>query len=281
MAMARTMMLHAAIYWPNSADATLWPMAVSHAVFLYNHMPIETTGISPNDLFMKTRWAQSKLHDIHVWGCPVYVLDSTIADGKKIPKWKPRSECAIYMGLSPKHTSQVPLVLNQRTPDGEVKKHKARHCCRGDLEETYDETYAPVVAWSTVRFFLVLSISFGWHTCSVDFSNAFVQATLDKKVWIHLPRGFTSTQGRNTCLRLKKSLYGLSVAPRLWYHHLMVETKRLGSLSPFQVWNDDSPLRWRCWNRCEDVEKLALRPTFPWIRIDPGRILFQISWNQV
>ena len=115
MAMARTMMLHAAIHWPDSADPTLWPMAVTHAAFLFNHVPNETTGISPNDLFTKTRWAQSKFHDIHVWGCPVYVLNSTIADGKKIPKWKPRSERTVYMGLSPKHTSQVPLVLNQRT----------------------------------------------------------------------------------------------------------------------------------------------------------------------
>jgi hypothetical protein len=34
----------------------------------------------------------------------------------KITKWKPRSKRTIYsMGLSPKHTSQVPLVLNQQT----------------------------------------------------------------------------------------------------------------------------------------------------------------------
>ena len=116
----------------------------------------------------------------------------------------------------------------KRTPDGEVKKYKARYCCRGDLEETSEETYAPVVAWSSVRLFLVLSITLGWQTCSIDFSNAFVQATLNKSVWIHLPRGFVSKQGRNTCLRLNKSLYGLSVAPRLWFKHLMAEMLRLG-----------------------------------------------------
>jgi hypothetical protein len=51
MVMACTMMLHAVIHWPDSADPTLWPMAVAYAVFLYNHVPNETTGISPNDLF--------------------------------------------------------------------------------------------------------------------------------------------------------------------------------------------------------------------------------------
>jgi hypothetical protein len=39
-------------------------------------------------------------------------------------------------------------------------------------------------------------------------------------VWIHLPRGFQSSCGPNTCLKLKKSLYGLSIAPKLWYETL-------------------------------------------------------------
>jgi hypothetical protein len=113
--MAHTMMLHAAIHWPDATDATQWPMAVMHATYLYNHMPCLETGIPPVNLFTKTRWEQKKFHDCHVWGCPVYVLDKTLGDGKKIPKWKPRSKRAIYMGNSPKHSSTVPLVLNPET----------------------------------------------------------------------------------------------------------------------------------------------------------------------
>ena len=55
MAIARTMMLHLAVYWPDVADATLWPHAVQHAVFLHNHVPDPTTGLAPIDLFTKTR----------------------------------------------------------------------------------------------------------------------------------------------------------------------------------------------------------------------------------
>ena len=108
----------------------------------------------------------------------------------------------------------------KRTPDGTISKYKARYCVRGDLQETVQETFAPVVAWSTVRLFLVLSLTLEWKTCTIDFSSAFVQAPLTDPVWIHLPRGFHSGQGHNTCLQLLKSLYGLSVAPRLWYQHL-------------------------------------------------------------
>ena len=44
-----------------------------------------------------------------------------------------------------------------------------------------------------------------------------------------MPRGFRSSKGGSTCLRLKKSLYGLRTAPRLWHKHLRVALlKELG-----------------------------------------------------
>ena len=67
-AIARTMMLNAAIYWPSIADATLWPLAINHAVFLVNHVPDRRTGLCPRwhlHQASKTRWeakAQQSLH---------------------------------------------------------------------------------------------------------------------------------------------------------------------------------------------------------------------------
>ena len=113
--MARTSMLHAAIHWPDVADPALWPMAVAHAVFLYNHMPNPKTGLSPHDVFSRTRWPQRKFHDLHVWGAPCYTLEKALADGKKLPRWTTRSERMIYMGLSSKHATSIPLVLNPET----------------------------------------------------------------------------------------------------------------------------------------------------------------------
>jgi len=131
----------------------------------------------------------------------------------------------------------------KRKPDGEIKKFKSRYCCRGDLEEGSFDTYAPVVAFSTVRLFLVLSLLLQWPTCSIDFSNAFVQATLDKPVWIHLPRGFHSSLPGKSCLRLIKSLYGLSVAPRLWFQLLFKALKAMGfkqsSMDPCLLYTSD------------------------------------------
>ena len=66
MSMARTIMLHSAIHWPDMADPALWPMAVHHATFLFNHIPDHKTGFSPFDLFSRSKWPLQNLHDLHV-----------------------------------------------------------------------------------------------------------------------------------------------------------------------------------------------------------------------
>jgi Reverse transcriptase (RNA-dependent DNA polymerase) len=108
----------------------------------------------------------------------------------------------------------------KRTPDGIVKKLKARYCVRGDLQGPVEDTFAPVVMWSTIRLLLFFVLTLGLKTRCIDFSNAFVQAKVDDPIYIHLPRGFHSSADSNTCLRLEKSLYGIAQAPRLWFDHL-------------------------------------------------------------
>ena len=112
MAIPQTMILHAAIHWPAIADASLWPLAINHAVFLVNHVPDPRTGLCPADVFTKTRWEQRKLNNLHAWGCPVYVLDKMISDGKKLPGWTQRSTRMINMGFPLKHAISVPIALN-------------------------------------------------------------------------------------------------------------------------------------------------------------------------
>jgi len=113
--MARVMMLHASIRWPETADATLWPMAVDYAAHVYNHVPGIRTGQSPMDIFTGSLVPRHGLKDLHVWGCPSYVLDPKMQNGMKLPRWEPRSRRALFVGMSPNHSSNVPLVLKLKT----------------------------------------------------------------------------------------------------------------------------------------------------------------------
>ena len=49
------------------------------------------------------------------WGCPAYVLDPKLQDGKKLPKWDPRTRQGQYLYRSPKHASSVRLIRNLNT----------------------------------------------------------------------------------------------------------------------------------------------------------------------
>ena len=90
-------------------------MAVSHTVYLWNHVPDPKTELCPSNIFTCTCFEQSKLLDLHVFGCPVYVLEKSIADGKNLKRWKLHSHRCMYLGVSRKHASTVPLVLNPST----------------------------------------------------------------------------------------------------------------------------------------------------------------------
>ena len=49
--MACTLLIHAAMRSPGgNITADLWPMAMDHAVWMYDHLPRAGTGISPNDM---------------------------------------------------------------------------------------------------------------------------------------------------------------------------------------------------------------------------------------
>ena len=115
MAMARTMLLHSSIHWPEMSEPTLWPQAVKHAVWIYNHVPSPENGLMSVDLWTKTRYPIQKLHNLHVFGCPVYVLEKNLADGKSLGRWKARSNRCLYLGLSMQHSAEAALVLNPNT----------------------------------------------------------------------------------------------------------------------------------------------------------------------
>ena len=94
---------------------------------------------------------------------------------------------------------------------------------RGDKQQfgfDYDETYAPVVQWSTVWMLLTLTMKLGLKTKQVDYSNAFVQAKIDGDVYCELLEEFSVNGGRDYVLKLERSLYGLKQVP------LMVQNAR-------------------------------------------------------
>jgi hypothetical protein len=115
--------------------------------------------------------------------------------------------------------SSVWQMKRKRKPStGEISKYKARMNVDGSQMIKglhYEETYAPVVQWATIRFFISLAILSNWHTKQLDFVLAYTQADIERDLYMKLPAGFTlpdrtitEQDTKNYVLKLEKNLYG-------------------------------------------------------------------------
>jgi hypothetical protein len=119
---ARSMLLHQALHWPDQAELELWSLALEHTVYIWNHLPQKDSLIAPVELFTGGNFGDFEhISRARVWGCPAYILDPKLQDGKKILKWDPRSRRGMFIGMSPSHSSNVGRILNLRT--GNVPPH--------------------------------------------------------------------------------------------------------------------------------------------------------------
>ncbi len=90
-------------------------------------------------------------------------------------------------------------------------------------DEDYDEAYAPVVSWSTVRMALIISTLLNLHMRQIDFIQAFPQADTSEDVYMQMPAGwgYTDENGNSDyIIKLKKNLYGTATGARNWYKKL-------------------------------------------------------------
>ena len=117
----------------------------------------------------------------------------TELDGhEKMGNYKP-----VPLSQVPKGTKLIDMVWSmrrkRRIKTQEVYKWKARLNVHGGQQEHgvhYWDTYAPVVTWQTVRFFLILSILLGWQSRQLDFVMAYPQAPAEMPLYMRLPQGY-------------------------------------------------------------------------------------------
>ena len=120
--------------------------------------------------------------------------------------------------------------LKQAT-DGSVEKYKARFVARGFSQiegNKYEETFAPVARYSSIRTILNLSAQMGWHIHQMDVKTAFLNGVIEEEVYIEQPEGFEIFSIELRVCRLKRALYGLKQAPCAWYTRIDSYFTRIG-----------------------------------------------------
>jgi hypothetical protein len=115
------------------------------------------------------------------------------------------------------------------------KRFKARLVIKGYEQEygiDYQETFAPVAKFVSIRILFALAAQFDWEIDQLDVITAFLNPSLDEEVYMELPEGIniaSASGGIQLVCKLRKALYGLKQAPRAWY--IDIDTYLVNDLS--------------------------------------------------
>jgi hypothetical protein len=116
--------------------------------------------------------------------------------------------------------------------DGSIEMYKARFVAQGFSQAEgvdYDETFALVARYTSIRVVISIAVEMGWKIHQMDVKTAFLNGLIQEEVYIEQPLGFFEVHGRESHVcRLKKALYGLKQAPRAWYSRIDAYLQQLG-----------------------------------------------------
>jgi hypothetical protein len=110
----------------------------------------------------------------------------------------------------------------KRDEEGNIERYKARFvplgCC--DPWKALKDTFSPTLRYATLRVLIALAASMGAVIHQLDVKTAFLNGVLKTPVYVEQPVGYANGDPAKKVWRLKKALYGLVEAPRLWYETL-------------------------------------------------------------
>jgi hypothetical protein len=103
--------------------------------------------------------------------------------------------------------------------DGKVDRFKARLVAKGYAQKygiDYDETFSPVVRFSSIRLLLTFAVQRDMLIHQMDAVTAFLNGKLDEEIYMEQPDGYIKPGQEQLVCKLKRSLYGLKQSPRCW-----------------------------------------------------------------
>jgi hypothetical protein len=96
--------------------------------------------------------------------------------------------------------------------NGSVEKFKARFVARGFSQKEgidYDEIFAPVARYTSIKIIISLALVFNWKLHQMDVKTTFLNSEVEQEVYIEQLEGFVIHGKESHVCKLKKALYGL------------------------------------------------------------------------
>ncbi|GKA02514.1 retrovirus-related pol polyprotein from transposon TNT 1-94 [Tanacetum coccineum] len=150
--------------------------------------------------------------------CWFQAMQDEIHEFDRLDVWElvPPPDCAMIIAL--KWIYKVKL-----DEYGDVLKNKARLVAKGYHQEKgldFEESFSPIARLEAIRIFLTNVASKNMTVYQMDMKTAFLNGELKEEVYVSQPEGFVDPDRPHHVYRLKKALYRLKQAPRVWYDTL-------------------------------------------------------------
>lgn len=104
--------------------------------------------------------------------------------------------------------------------DGSIERYKARLVAKGYAQQfgiDYDETYAPVAKFTSIRALIAIGASHDLEMHQMDVKTAFLNGDLNEEIYMTVPEGIDHDVTSSSAMcRLNRTLYGLKQSPRMW-----------------------------------------------------------------
>ena len=115
--------------------------------------------------------------------------------------------------------------------DGSINKHKARLVAQGFAQQhgiDYEETFAPVVKYVSLRAVLAIANQHNMELHQMDVNSAYLNGDIDADIFMRQPEGFIDPNNPNKVCKLRKGLYGLKQGGRIWNEKIDTYLKSQG-----------------------------------------------------
>jgi hypothetical protein len=109
------------------------------------------------------------------------------------------------------------VFTKKRNKAGQLTKYKARLMAKGHTQHPgydYTETHSPIMRLEMIHLLLAIAATKGLKIHQMDVKGAYLNGTLDERVYMWQPKGFED--GTDCICKLLKSLYDLKQSGHAW-----------------------------------------------------------------